>query len=123
MPKASRGAKTFCARSATSCSSNRSITASRHRDPLICGWQTFSPLRTPGLTATVVPEKPDRATGSLEIRKHGRTLGFDWQLSGNRLTAPLFARTSSGKQTTSKAEVQATTLASSSIISGSYLSF
>ena len=46
------------------------------------------------LKSHFVPEKPDRATGSLEIRKHRRTLGFDLELRRNRLTATVFARTS-----------------------------
>ena len=35
-----------------------------------------------------------RVTGSLEIRKHQRTLGFNLELRRNRLTATVFARTS-----------------------------
>jgi hypothetical protein len=46
------------------------------------------------LKSHFVPEKPDRATGSLEIRKHRRTLGFNLELRRNRLTATVFARTS-----------------------------
>jgi hypothetical protein len=46
------------------------------------------------LKSQFVPEKPDRATGSLEIPKHRRTLGFNLELRRNRLTATLFARTS-----------------------------
>ncbi len=46
------------------------------------------------LKSHFVPEKPDRARGSLEIRKHRRTLGFDLELRRNRLTATVFARAS-----------------------------
>ncbi len=46
------------------------------------------------LKSHFVPEKLDRATGSLDIPKHRRTLGFNLELRRNRLTATLFARAS-----------------------------
>jgi hypothetical protein len=46
------------------------------------------------LKSHFVPEKPDRANGSLDIPKHRRTLGFNLELRRKRLTATVFARTS-----------------------------
>jgi hypothetical protein len=46
------------------------------------------------LRSHFAPETPDRANGSLEIRKHRRTLGINLELRRNRLTATVFARAS-----------------------------
>jgi hypothetical protein len=49
--------------------------------------------KTFAFSAHLVPEKPNRAGGSLAVPRNNRTLGLNLELRRNRLTATLFART------------------------------